>query len=553
MGQQAAIYVRVSTDKQEADGTSLGTQEAACRAYAAERGYTVAEVYREVHTGSELWERPQLTAMRERVRASDFGVVITYAVDRLSRNQAHLFILVDEWERHGATPAFVTEELDQSPLGKIILSLKGFAAEVEREKIQERVRRGLAARAASGKLKPGPKPLYGYRWPVEADGAGSLAVVRERYEIDPATGPVVRRIFADYVQGMPLLALAKQLTAEGVPTPTGSATWVRCVIQKLIRNPSYKGEAYVNRTMVVRERGKAKSVARPRSEWVPLADGIVPALVDAATWDAAQVRAERNSAESLRHNLNPETFLLRSGYILCGHCGRSALATNRKERHGKLTPAYIVFPTPESHRDCPRASITAAALDAATIAYLRRVALNADVIEWELDRLAEAGEATDADLAAVDARLSEVRRKQRVLSGSIEALDDAEAAEPLLARLKSLAAEKKALDRERVSRAARAGDHAATIARLREMKEHAGEIADNFDRLPYRSKRDILAAINLTVRLYPSVAPDRYTFESDADGLLRAIGYPSSISAIPNCASPRLRWAAHEVRALAAD
>ena len=69
-------------------------------------------------------------------------------------------ILVDEWERHGAMPAFVTEDLDQSPIGKVILSLKGFAAEVEREKIQERTMRGLRSRMAAGKLK---LPSDGFR------------------------------------------------------------------------------------------------------------------------------------------------------------------------------------------------------------------------------------------------------------------------------------------------------------------------------------------------------------------------------------------------------
>jgi DNA invertase Pin-like site-specific DNA recombinase len=60
-GQRAAIYVRVSTGAQE-EGSSLQSQEAACRSFAAERGYDVdeAHVYAEVHTGVELWERSSL-------------------------------------------------------------------------------------------------------------------------------------------------------------------------------------------------------------------------------------------------------------------------------------------------------------------------------------------------------------------------------------------------------------------------------------------------------------------------------------------------------------
>ncbi len=513
--QRAVIYCRVSSDRQE-DNFSLPTQEDACLRYAAEHGYAVVDVYREVYTGSALWERPQLTALRECVRRGEADVVIAYAVDRLSRDQAHLFILVDEWERHGATAAFATEELDQSPLGKVILSLKGFAAEVEREKIIERTRRGMAARTAAGKLKPGPKPLFGYRWPADA---------RDRYEIDPATAPIVRRIFREYVQGAPLLALTKRLTEEGVPTPTGAGRWTRGVVQKLLRNPGYKGEAYANRTAQVRERGKYRRIYHPESEWIRLAEGTIPPLVDAATWETAQARAQRNGAEAMRHNSNPEAFLLRAGYVVCGHCGRAAIATSRLQRNGQRTPTYLVFSSPEQHPDCPRASITAAELDAAAVTYLKRVALNATVLEWELTRLIGASDTSDADLQAVEARLATVKRKQRILSASVETLDDPEAAEPLLERLKALATEKRALEQEREAREARANDHAATIARLRDLKERATEAAENFDRLSYQSKRDLLAAINLTARLYPASVPDRYTFESDADGLLRAIGY----------------------------
>src|SRR5262245_53372619 len=90
--QQAAIYGRVSPVGQEEDGTSLATQEAHCRTYAAAHGYRVDEmhVYRDVYTGTELWERPRLTALREAIRQHAITGVIAYAIDRLSRDPVHL-------------------------------------------------------------------------------------------------------------------------------------------------------------------------------------------------------------------------------------------------------------------------------------------------------------------------------------------------------------------------------------------------------------------------------------------------------------------------------
>src|SRR5256714_14188871 len=101
---RAAIYVRVSTQGQEEDGTSLDTQLERCRAHCAERGYTVAEehVYREVHTGTELWERKKLSQLRDAARRREVGVVVAFAIDRLSRDPVHLGVLISEADHAGA-------------------------------------------------------------------------------------------------------------------------------------------------------------------------------------------------------------------------------------------------------------------------------------------------------------------------------------------------------------------------------------------------------------------------------------------------------------------
>ena len=116
---RAALYVRVSSKGQEEDGTSLETQEQRCRAYCAEKGYTVAEehVYREVHTGTELWERSVLAASREAVRRREVDVLVAFAIDRLSRDPTHMGVIISEAEHKGVGVEFVTEPMDGSPEG----------------------------------------------------------------------------------------------------------------------------------------------------------------------------------------------------------------------------------------------------------------------------------------------------------------------------------------------------------------------------------------------------------------------------------------------------
>lgn len=186
---QAAIYTRVSSGIQE-DGYSLDFQEEHCRAYAASRGYHVAGVYTDVHTGSVWRERPGLTELRRALTGGSIDVVVCYALDRLSRDQTHVAVLVDEFEHYGARLELTTETFEDSAVGKFIRSAKAFAAEVEREKIVARSVDGRRAKVMSGKPTGQGRPLYGYRW-RDAEKTG--------YEFDPDTEIIARRIYVAFM------------------------------------------------------------------------------------------------------------------------------------------------------------------------------------------------------------------------------------------------------------------------------------------------------------------------------------------------------------------
>src|SRR4051794_32886897 len=226
---RAAIYVRVSTraqaeskdkgrvrpirdaEHEKEQETSIDTQLAACRTYALAHGYAVdeAHIYREVHTGVELWERAELARARDAVRRQAVGVVVAYAIDRLARDPVHLGVVISEAEHAGVAVEFVTEPLDASPEGQLIRFVRGYAAKVEHEKIKERTVRGHRARVMAGKPW-GARVPYGYQW---ADAAKSTFVV------DPVAGVIVRRIFAHVLEGRSVRAIAAELSADGVLTP----------------------------------------------------------------------------------------------------------------------------------------------------------------------------------------------------------------------------------------------------------------------------------------------------------------------------------------------
>ena len=152
----AAVYCRVSTKAQAEDGSSLETQARACVKAAEQAGFSIKRdfVYREDWPGDSL-DRPMLGTVRDLIRKRVISALYCYSTDRLSRNAVHLYILAEECDKAGVGLHFVTEPLDNSPEGQLIGFVRGYAAQIEREKIRERTVRGKLARAAQGKLPQG--------------------------------------------------------------------------------------------------------------------------------------------------------------------------------------------------------------------------------------------------------------------------------------------------------------------------------------------------------------------------------------------------------------
>jgi DNA invertase Pin-like site-specific DNA recombinase len=102
-------------------------------------------------------DRPKLRKLVAALEAGD--VVITPAVDRLSRDTTDLLVIAREMQRKGAGIRSLTEPfLDTtSDFSEIVLAILGVAAKLERRRIVERTERGRADAKAKG-VKFGRKP-----------------------------------------------------------------------------------------------------------------------------------------------------------------------------------------------------------------------------------------------------------------------------------------------------------------------------------------------------------------------------------------------------------
>lgn len=282
----AAVYCRVSTDSQEREGTSLQTQLENCLKYCQDKGYEPAYRYSEAYSGLSL-ERPELDKLRELVRNGAIDVIVCYSIDRLSRDPTHGVILTQELEKHGVKLETVTETVESSEIGKLIVYIRGFASKLEAEKIKERTGRGKRAAKEAGRIFCGAgKGIYGYDYLKRVKGERQASRV-----INETEATWVKEIFNWLVtEGLTSNAIVYRLRALSAPTK-GGGTWGKSSVQKILRNPAYAGKT-----------------------------NATPAIISQDIYETAQKQLSVNKAKASR-NCKHE-YLLR-GHIRCRHCGQA--------------------------------------------------------------------------------------------------------------------------------------------------------------------------------------------------------------------------------------
>ena len=318
---RAIVYLRVSTGMQEREGTSLETQERECVEYAESAGWTVVRIIRDVASGASL-DRPGIEEVRRTLCDGACDLLLAHAVDRLSRNQNHVGVLLDEAEDAGVRLDFVTEEFEQTLVGQFILAARAFVAATEREKIVERTVRGKKERARNGRLPQATgKGCYGYTYVPETG----------RRDLNPAQAPIVVRIFEEFVRGKGVSRITAELNADGIPTFTGKR-WYPITVHRVLRNETYTGRTVFGKTgtRMVRRPGRKRRVrevyARPENEHIEI-EGASPLIVSSELFERA--RARLDDPERHAQHKPTRTYPLR-GRLRC-HCGTamSGHAVNR--------------------------------------------------------------------------------------------------------------------------------------------------------------------------------------------------------------------------------
>lgn len=219
----AAGYCRVSTDLQD---LSIEAQTGALTRHAAAWNLPPPEIYADSATSGtrEFFQRPEgarlLHDLREARAAGRPCTLIVPKVDRLGRNVIDINTTVHELvERLGVRVCFLDLGVDTSTaMGRAFMQIAAVFAELERERIVERINDTLAVKRGKGEVI-GTIP-YGYD--AELTGETSAKGVATRRLLDNAAEQQTILLLHQLRQGgWGYQRIATELNRRGIPTKRG--------------------------------------------------------------------------------------------------------------------------------------------------------------------------------------------------------------------------------------------------------------------------------------------------------------------------------------------
>lgn len=347
-----AFYGRVSTEDQQDPKSSRNWQLARSVQLIEPGGGEIVNEFFDVGQSRSLpWKRrPESARLLEAFRSPERGfdaVVIGEPQRAFYGNQFGLTFPVFV---HYGIELWVPEVGGRVDPGSdahdLVMSLYGGMSKGERNRIKTRVRTAMASQAAIEGRFLGGRPPFGYlladAGPHPNPGKASLGQRLHVLEIDAAAAPVVRRIFAEYLGGRGLYAIAEQLTADGILSPSAhdparnrhrtssGGAWSKHAVRAILQNPRYTGHQVWNRQRRDEVLLDVDDVAlghetkmrwNNEDDWVWSQEPTHPSIISLEDFEAVRAVFASAQRSASRKTRTRHPYAL-AGIMRCGICGR---------------------------------------------------------------------------------------------------------------------------------------------------------------------------------------------------------------------------------------
>lgn len=310
----AAGYFRVSTGQQDVSDLSIPDQRRQVQTFCDARGILLVAEYVDHGLTATDDKRPELQRLIERATDDDrpYDYIIFHSYSRFFRDAFQQEFYIRKLAKAGVRTVSITQEHGDAPSGDLIRRVIALFDEYQSKEISKHVMRSMKENARQG-FHNGSHPPFGYRT-VEAERRGMK--VKKRLEIDPVEAETVRMIYSLYLNGdkdagqLGMKKIVDRLNRAGFRT-RNNGYFGTSLIDRILKNPAYKGEFVFNR-----------HCAKTREEKPPSETIIVPipAIVTAAEFDEVQLTLQSRHREITPPRSVSGPILL-TGLTFCASCG----------------------------------------------------------------------------------------------------------------------------------------------------------------------------------------------------------------------------------------
>ena len=317
------IYCRLSRDDERAgESVSIENQKELLSRHAREQGWTIIDYYVDDGVSGTTFDRPGFNRLVQDARDGKINIALCKDLSRLGRDYIEAGKYTDiVFPSMGCRFIALNDGVDTARKNdEMIVILKNVMNDLYARDTSAKIKAVKRSSFQAGKYVGCYAP-YGYLKSPED---------KHVLVIDPATAPVVKRIFDLRCQGFGYRKIAAMLNGDGIPTPrdyyylqTGSPNprgetpyWSDMTVKTILRNEVYLGHTVQNKTGNVSYKIH-RQVNKPQSEWIRVEDTHEP-LISREVWEL--VRTIEQNQRRNRTAKDGKVHLF-SGVLVCMDCG----------------------------------------------------------------------------------------------------------------------------------------------------------------------------------------------------------------------------------------
>lgn len=238
---KVAAYCRVSTDQEEQESS-----------YEAQISYYTDKIVKNAEwqmagifadegiSGTQAKKRPEFLKMIRLCRQRKIDIILTKSLSRFARNTVDSLKYIRELRELGI--AVISEKENINTLtaeSEMLITIMSCFAQAESESISKNVSWGVRQSFKNGNVPMQYARLLGYQ-----KGKNDAP------EIVPDEAEIVREIYRCYLDGMSMNLIADRLNAKGLTTKGNGSPYRKAVIQRILTNEKYTGDALLQKTYV---------------------------------------------------------------------------------------------------------------------------------------------------------------------------------------------------------------------------------------------------------------------------------------------------------------